>query len=133
MLTGMCRHSKRARVRTEGARVRLGTSARHPRPTATDTLTDEDAGEASTNNPELKRDSDCERTKEGPGLPNGQSADASLGLGLTLSYGKEHHEHEHDLDGATASILLTESSQHPPPPGVDQVSPGTWASSRGGG
>ncbi|TBU24423.1 hypothetical protein BD311DRAFT_766618, partial [Dichomitus squalens] len=102
--------SKGARVRTEGARAR-----------------------ASTNNPELKRDSDCERTKKGPGLLNGQSADTSLELGLTLSYDKENLEHGHNLDGATAPLLLTESSQHPPPSRVDQVSPGTWASSRGGG
>ncbi|KAM5541422.1 hypothetical protein V8D89_004976 [Ganoderma adspersum] len=72
-----------------------------------------DDEDAAPNTPGLKHDSESETSEKGPASPRG--------LGLTLSYGREDHDHDHDLDDATAHLLLTASSQHLPPPGVDQV------------
>ncbi|TBU24410.1 hypothetical protein BD311DRAFT_671865 [Dichomitus squalens] len=84
-------------------------------------LAEADDEEASPNTPGLKHDWESETSEKGPASPNAQGADSDSGLGLTLSYGREDNEHEHDLDDATAHLLLSASSQHLPPPGVDQV------------
>ena len=86
-----------------------------PRPLALAEADDEDA---APNTPGLKHDSESETSEKGPASPHVPGS----GLGLTLSYAaREDHDHEHDLDDATAHLLLTASSQHLPPQGVDQV------------
>ncbi|KAI1791920.1 hypothetical protein LXA43DRAFT_1094255 [Ganoderma leucocontextum] len=82
-----------------------------PRP-----LVEADDEDASPNTPGLKQDSESETSEKGPASPQ-IPAESGSGLGLTLSYGRE----DHDFDDATAHLLLTASSQHLPPPGVDQV------------
>ncbi|RPD73138.1 hypothetical protein L226DRAFT_112873 [Lentinus tigrinus ALCF2SS1-7] len=77
---------------------------------------DEDA-DASPHTPGLRHDSgsDTSENEKGPVSPVPPGA----GLGLTLSFGREDQEHE--VDDATAHLLLNTSSQHLPPPGVEQV------------
>ncbi|PIL30417.1 hypothetical protein GSI_07604 [Ganoderma sinense ZZ0214-1] len=89
-----------------------------PRPLA-GALAEADDEDAAPHTPGLRHDSDSETSEKGPASPRVPNVNA--GLGLTLSYGREDHEHDHDLDDATAHLLLTASSQHLPPPGVDQV------------
>ncbi|KAI8985660.1 hypothetical protein BD414DRAFT_488809 [Trametes punicea] len=84
----------------------------------------EDEEEASPYTPGLKQDSGSESSEKGPISPNAQLDEhnhpgGDAGLGLELSLGRDGQDT--DLDDATAHLLLTASSQHLPPPGVEQV------------
>ncbi|KAL7280304.1 hypothetical protein ACG7TL_005218 [Trametes sanguinea] len=99
----------------ERGRERLLDIIAGPRPVA------EDEEEASPQTPGLKHDSGSESSEKGPVSPNvqGDANGADAGLGLELSLGREGHDA--DLDDATSHLLMEASSQHLPPPGVEQV------------
>ncbi|KZT07191.1 uncharacterized protein LAESUDRAFT_118866 [Laetiporus sulphureus 93-53] len=73
--------------------------------------------------PGLGRDSESEASDRlGPTSPAFRQTDepaitTTQGLGLTVSLNRDDEE----LDDATSHLLLTASSQHLPPPGVEQV------------